>query len=211
MLDLWGRGYSDTPGDLPQDTRLFTSAILLALTSSEICWTGPSSFTLVGYSLGGGISTAFTSFFPRLVSALVLIAPSGLLQMQHISATSKLLYSSGIIPESWVEKLVKARLKDGPAAAIAMKKIQPPPTLPVEEELPRSRQPEKHTGGAPPKIRPEVVARDAVVCLPELNFVLHYCYRSLDKLSNPRSGLAGPASRRFHQGFHFQHQAWANS
>ncbi|KAI7626057.1 hypothetical protein KC319_g17603, partial [Hortaea werneckii] len=90
LFDLFGRGYSDTPDPAryPQDTQLFSSQILCVLASSKLAWTGPNRFTLVGYSLGGGIGASFASYFPELVEGLVLIAPSGLLRPKHISAKS---------------------------------------------------------------------------------------------------------------------------
>jgi pimeloyl-ACP methyl ester carboxylesterase len=116
LLDLWGRGYSDSCADLPHDDRLYTTEILVALASSPLPWTGgpDGGFCLVGYSLGGGISAAFTSHFSNLVKSLVLIAPSGILRPEHISIRSKLLYSTGVFPESLLRWLVKKRLQGGP-------------------------------------------------------------------------------------------------
>ena len=113
LFDLFGRGYSDNPADIPHDTRLFTSQMLLVLASSPLSWIGEASggLSLVGYSLGGGICTVFTSYFPRLVSSLVLIAPSGLLRPHHITWKSKVIYSEGTVPESLLHALVKRRLK----------------------------------------------------------------------------------------------------
>ena len=111
IFDLFGRGYSETPADLPQDLRLFTTQILLVLASSPLSWTGPNTFSIVGYSLGGGISAGFTSFFPNLIESLVLISPSGLIRARHFSKTSRFLYSQGVIPEPLLLRLVKKRLK----------------------------------------------------------------------------------------------------
>lgn len=69
LFDLWGRGYSDSV-DLPHDDRLYTTEILLALTSSPLAWT-PGGFSLIGYSLGGGIAADFASSFPNIVKSLV--------------------------------------------------------------------------------------------------------------------------------------------
>jgi len=69
LFDLWGRGYSDSV-DLPHDSRLYTTEILLAITSSPIAWT-PEGFSLIGYSLGGGICADFTAAFPEMVKSLV--------------------------------------------------------------------------------------------------------------------------------------------
>ncbi|KAJ5579668.1 uncharacterized protein N7459_005653 [Penicillium hispanicum] len=116
LFDLFGRGYSDCPADLPQDNRLFATQIMLALTSSPISWTGAESgkFCLVGYSLGGGIAAAFASFFPQLLSSLVLLAPSGLIRESQISLQSRLLYSRGLMPENILGYLVGRRLQAGP-------------------------------------------------------------------------------------------------
>lgn len=111
LFDLFGRGFSDNPSDLPQDVRLFTTQILLVLASSPLSWTGPNKFSIVGYSLGGGISAGFTSFFPGMVESLILIAPSGLIRARHFSKTNRILYSEGVIPEPLLLQMVKRRLK----------------------------------------------------------------------------------------------------
>ncbi|EXJ65366.1 hypothetical protein A1O7_01707 [Cladophialophora yegresii CBS 114405] len=113
LFDLFGRGYSDTPGDLPHDIRLFTTQILLVLASSPLPWTGHggNKFSLVGYSLGGGIAMTFASYFPELIDSLVLFAPAGILRPYHISKTSHIIYSEGIIPEGILERVVRRRLR----------------------------------------------------------------------------------------------------
>lgn len=112
LFDLPGRGYSDTPTDIQHDVRLFTSQILLVLASSPLSWTSEAGgFALVGYSLGGGISAAFTSYFPDLVNSLTLIAPAGLIRDHHISKTSRIIYSEGVIPEFILDRIVRKRLQ----------------------------------------------------------------------------------------------------
>ncbi|KIW42007.1 uncharacterized protein PV06_05597 [Exophiala oligosperma] len=113
LFDLFGRGYSDTANDVRHDVRLFTTQILLVLASSPLSWTGKGSgkFALVGYSLGGGIATTFTSYFGDLVDSLILFAPAGLLRPYHISRQSRIIYSEGIIPETLLQRLVKRRLR----------------------------------------------------------------------------------------------------
>ncbi|KAI9682130.1 MAG: hypothetical protein M1817_000184 [Caeruleum heppii] len=114
LMDLWGRGYSDTPADLNHDIRLYSTQILLAITSSPLSWTGNGEgFSLVGYSLGGGIAASFTAQFPNLVRSLVLLAPAGLIRPAHFSKTNIFLYSSGLIPEPLLLWLVKRRLRQG--------------------------------------------------------------------------------------------------
>ncbi|KAI5274905.1 putative alpha/beta hydrolase [Aureobasidium subglaciale] len=94
----------------PQDIQLFTTQILLVLSSSALNWTGNKTrFALIGYSLGGGIAASFTSFFPNLVESLVLIAPAGLMRSARIHWTSKFLYG-GFLPRRLVEYLVWRRL-----------------------------------------------------------------------------------------------------
>jgi pimeloyl-ACP methyl ester carboxylesterase len=111
-LDLFGRGFSSTPSptSLPQDIQLFTTQILLVLSSSPLSWTGNNTrFALIGYSLGGGIAASFTAYFPNLVESLVLIAPAGLMRDTHIHWTSKFLYG-GWLPQRLVEWVVWRRL-----------------------------------------------------------------------------------------------------
>jgi len=160
---------------VPQDMRLFSYAILLALASSDLCWTGTSSFTIVGYSLGGGIATNFTSFFPQLVSYLILIAPSGLVRKEHISRTSKVLYSTGLLPEFLIEKFVKKRLGSNPSAAVAVKsKPITPTTIAMEEELPTREQVHKGSTNVLSEVRPEMAARDAVVSRWDLSLFIRF-------------------------------------
>jgi len=117
--DLWGRGYSDSPADLEHDSRLYASQILLAITSSPLSWTGtssgsPSGFSLLGYSLGGGIAASFASYFPAMVNSLILVAPAGLIRKKHMSVRSRFLYYMGIVPEALLKWAVKKRLEAGP-------------------------------------------------------------------------------------------------
>lgn len=119
LLDLWGRGYSDAPINLPHDARLYTTSILLALTSSPLSWTGTSQFSLIGYSLGGGIAASFTSYFPSLVSSLILLAPSGLVRKDHFDAWSSSMYCSKFFPDAILNHLVRRRLGSEPSKVTA--------------------------------------------------------------------------------------------
>lgn len=114
LFDLFGRGYSDCPDPLtnPQNLQLFTTQIHLVLASSELAWTGESRFTLVGYSLGGGVAAAFTSYFPTMVESLILVAPAGLLRPSRIAWSSRLLYG-GLLPQPLINWLVRSRLSSG--------------------------------------------------------------------------------------------------
>ncbi|KAE9381544.1 alpha/beta-hydrolase [Stipitochalara longipes BDJ] len=112
LLDLFGRGYSDSPADLPLDSRLYSTEILIAITSSPVAWT-PGGFSIIGYSLGGGIAVDFTVSFPSLVKSLVLLAPAGLIRPSHFDWTSRFMYSDNV-PDWLLEWAVSRRLRGGP-------------------------------------------------------------------------------------------------
>ena len=134
LFDLPGRGYSSTPLPTPHSARLYTTTILLALTSSPLSWTGNGSrFAVIGYSLGGGIAAHFTSYFPTLISSLVLLAPAGLVREGRLSLTHKILYNSGLIRESTLEGIMKKRLRRGEPPVRA----KVPADAPVAGELPK--------------------------------------------------------------------------
>lgn len=75
--DLFGRGYSDAPTRVDYDDGLYISQIMFVVSSSDLDWT---TFSLIGYSLGGGIVSSFASYFPKMVESLVVLATSGLLR-----------------------------------------------------------------------------------------------------------------------------------
>lgn len=110
LFDLWGRGYSDMT-DLPLDSRLYTTQILLAITSSPLPWT-PGGFSLFGYSLGGGIAVDFATYFPDMVNSLILLAPAGLLRVSPVSWTIRVVFNS-IMPDYILEWWTKRRLGGG--------------------------------------------------------------------------------------------------
>lgn len=119
LPDLPGRGYSDNPTYHEHTSQLYISQILCVLASSPISWTGGNSFSIIGYSLGGGIASAFTYHFPNLIRSLVLITPSGLVRERHIAWQSYFLYrTQGIFPEPVIQWLVRRRL-DNPAVTRA--------------------------------------------------------------------------------------------
>ncbi|KAL2198522.1 Alpha/Beta hydrolase protein [Corynascus similis CBS 632.67] len=139
VFDLFGRGYSDAPPDLPYDLRLYTTQILLALASSPLAWTGAASasgqegdregeggFHLVGYSLGGGLAVPFARFFARMLRSVVVVAGGGLIREEHVGWRSRALYSTTTarwVPEGLVRWFVKRRLmprtEEGGAAVAA--------------------------------------------------------------------------------------------
>ncbi|KAI9715210.1 MAG: hypothetical protein M1828_001036, partial [Chrysothrix sp. TS-e1954] len=109
VFDLPCRGGSGGPADLPYDGRLYASLILMALASdNKADW---SKFSIVGYSLGGGLAMDFTYWFPQLVEDIALIAPSGLLREKHVSLWSRLVYRSGLIRGEMRKRLIRQRLR----------------------------------------------------------------------------------------------------
>ncbi|UWQ91799.1 alpha/beta hydrolase [Rhodobacteraceae bacterium M382] len=73
VYDLYGRGYSDRPtGEQNQD--FFVNQLEELLADQNV----DDDFTLIGYSMGGAIATAFASHYPNRVRQLVLLASAGL-------------------------------------------------------------------------------------------------------------------------------------
>ncbi|WP_397542833.1 alpha/beta fold hydrolase [Roseovarius salis] len=73
LYDLYGRGFSDRPGGA-QDSAFFTEQLDELLEDQGV--TG--KVTLLGYSMGGAIVTAFAAQHAGRLRRLVLIAPAGL-------------------------------------------------------------------------------------------------------------------------------------
>lgn len=71
--DLYGRGLSDRPAGV-QDRAFFVSQLDELLDKLEV----NQGVTLIGYSMGGAIATAFAQDHPERVDRLVLVAPAGL-------------------------------------------------------------------------------------------------------------------------------------
>ncbi|KAL2270899.1 hypothetical protein VTJ83DRAFT_270 [Remersonia thermophila] len=112
IFDLFGRGFSDNPSDLPHDARLYTTQILMALASSpHLSWVGPQAFKLVGYSLGGGIAVHFAAAFPHLISSLVLLAPAGLIRPESFGRLTRAIFTSGLVPPPLLERLASRKLR----------------------------------------------------------------------------------------------------
>lgn len=146
-FDLFGRGYSDTPDPsiIKHDSRLFTTQIMLVLASSTQSWTGTGNeFTLVGYSLGGGIAMAFASYFPQMIDNLVLIAPSGLMPTNTIRLSSRIIYGDWL-PRSFRDYLVRRRIVD------LVPHRRPTVARKVAETIPATVLP----GSAPPSNDPD--------------------------------------------------------
>ncbi|OTA87744.1 hypothetical protein M434DRAFT_375295 [Hypoxylon sp. CO27-5] len=99
LFDLWGRGYSETPLGCRHDVRLLASQILLAITSSPLCWLGNgNSFAIVAFSLGGPISLAFSGVFPQSIKSLVLLGPAGLIRNLPDGYEDQLMHQPELSP-----------------------------------------------------------------------------------------------------------------
>ena len=159
LLDLFGRGWSDAPGDLKFDDRLYTTQILLAITSSSLHW---SRFTLIGYSMGAGISANFTSYFPSMVEDLVLLAPAGLIRTSHLDWKTKATYS-GWLPEWLVERLVKNRLRTSPNVKTTMRPQTALPTEQGSDPIAAETAAGRGKGGVKPMAFGRAVDAEAVV------------------------------------------------
>ncbi|KAJ3099648.1 hypothetical protein HDU97_002906 [Phlyctochytrium planicorne] len=72
LYDTYGRGYSEAPAK-PYSHELYVRQLEGVM--KEVGW---SKANIVGYSLGGAISTAFAAKNPSMVEKLILIAPAGL-------------------------------------------------------------------------------------------------------------------------------------
>lgn len=94
------------------DGGLYAAQVMMALVGSEDTagWMS-EGFTLVGYSLGGGLAADFASWWPASVRDLVLLAPGGLIRTTHVGWKSKALYSVGLFPEAGLSWIVKRRMR----------------------------------------------------------------------------------------------------
>lgn len=108
FIDLWGRGYSDTPLNLPHNKGLFITQIVLAVNSSKLSWTGSDSggFSMIGYSFGGGVAMSFAAHFPYLVRSIVLLAPGGIIRSLPDGYKNVFFRHPSLIPSRYLKRLV---------------------------------------------------------------------------------------------------------
>jgi len=139
---LWGRGYSDTPLDIPHDSRLFAMQIFFAIASSSLSWTGAASggFSIVGFSLGGDITMAFAAYFPYLINSIVLLAPVGILRYISDDYKSFLLRHASFTPGKYVRRAVGILLgvtlpETAPKCGTGLKDVDPGPEAVEEIDL----------------------------------------------------------------------------
>lgn len=88
-FDLYGRGYSASPG-VPYSTSLYVSQLKELL--DGVGWMSSSvsssdnemtaKVNVLGFSMGGGIAVAFVEKYGKWVEKVVLMAPSGLIEVR---------------------------------------------------------------------------------------------------------------------------------
>lgn len=70
---------------------------------------------VIGTSLGGGIATSFTAFYPEMVNKLVIIAPAGLMHVKDMPLISKVVklpyVHNFIINQPYVRPLLLTAIK----------------------------------------------------------------------------------------------------
>ena len=118
LQDLWGRGYTDTPLNVPHDSKLFGMQILFATASSPISWTGSESFSIVAFSLGGGIAMSFSSYFPYLIDSIILLAPVGILRYLPREYENPCFRHPQLVPYRYLRRLVGNLLGVSPSPTI---------------------------------------------------------------------------------------------
>ncbi|KAL4994075.1 putative alpha/beta hydrolase [Aspergillus recurvatus] len=120
IYDLFGRGYSDAPNDLVFDARLYTTQVLLVLSSSPLPWTGTSAFHIIGFSLGGSIAVAFAAYHATMLRSVTLVCPGGLIRTSHMKPLDRVLYSTAKVIPEWLRlKIFRDSLEPRNGAACA--------------------------------------------------------------------------------------------
>lgn len=120
--DLYGRGFSDRASGR-QDTGFFLRQLEDLLEAEGV--TG--RFTLVGYSMGGAISTAYAARHPDRVARLTLLAPAGL--GHELGGFSRFVTRTPLIGD-WVMEVLGVPIlrssygKDALQDAIAMRALK---------------------------------------------------------------------------------------
>jgi predicted alpha/beta-fold hydrolase len=84
-FELYGRGYSDTPAAVYNES-LYINQLSALL--HHLQW---NSTNIIGYSLGGAIACGFAHYFPQRVEQILFIAPAGLLKQLPNAQTAKLV------------------------------------------------------------------------------------------------------------------------
>ena len=118
--DLFGRGFSDRPRAV-QDAGFFLRQLEELLTDQRV----EGAFTLIGYSMGGAIATAYAAKHPSRAERLILLAPAG---MGHaLGAAERLVRLPGVLAE-W---LMLLRFPRGFRAGVEAERGKPGVPIPV--------------------------------------------------------------------------------
>ena len=116
--DLFGRGQSDRPKGA-QDAAFFMRQLADLMTHQKI----DGKVTLVGYSMGGAISTCFAATHPKRVARMILLAPAG---MRHDIGTLARVIRDVPIVGDWLMLAFYPRLmRKGIAAERALPSAVP--------------------------------------------------------------------------------------
>ena len=93
---------------MPHDSRLFSLQILFATASSPLSWTGGASggFSIIAFSLGGGIVMSFIAHFHYLVNSIILLAPAGILRRMPDDYKNVFFRLSSVVPSTYLRILV---------------------------------------------------------------------------------------------------------
>jgi len=104
LYDVYGRGYSEG-ADGPQDPNLYI--LQLALLMQYVRW---DSADIIGFSMGGAITAAFTSMFPHLIKEnVVFVSAAGMMEKPGDTSSSA-APAPELNPES-AEKAAEASAK----------------------------------------------------------------------------------------------------
>ena len=82
--------------------------IFFATASSSLPWTGAESggFSIVAFSLGGGIAMAFAADFYYLINSIILLAPGGIIRRLPAEYENMLFRYPSVLPSSYLRALV---------------------------------------------------------------------------------------------------------
>jgi len=101
LYDLYGRGFSDAPLGV-QNGAFFAEQLNELLDHQEVT----EDVTILGYSMGGSVSTAFTAAYPSRVRRLIVLASGGMwLREDRLTEFARTVPFFG----DWLFKVVIAR------------------------------------------------------------------------------------------------------
>ena len=82
--------------------------IFFATASSSLPWTGAESggFSIIAFSLGGGIAMAFAADFYYLINSIILLAPVGIIRGLPAGYGNMLFRCPSLLPSSYLRTLV---------------------------------------------------------------------------------------------------------